>query len=95
MKAISLFSIALVFVLSACSITPAPVIDAPTPVLPTNILPATENPVAPATDTPQPASRFQSFPGTNCCSARMIEAGVYELPSWLGIPSLQTIELTR
>jgi hypothetical protein len=38
------------------------------------------------TVTPLPTSEFRSFRSANCCKAKAIEAGKYELPSWLGIP---------
>jgi hypothetical protein len=43
-------------------------------------------PTAEPTATPQAASPFESFPGTQCCNGTPVEPGEYALPSWTGLP---------
>jgi hypothetical protein len=79
--------ILVMFVLAACSSTaPASPTNMPTiapiPIQPTD----TPEPTLEPTNTPMPISPFKSFPRSICCSGKTIEAGEYELPSWVGIP---------
>jgi hypothetical protein len=85
MKSIHPLNILLLLILVSCSSTPAPATDVPSPVTP--ILP-TETPLpTPApTITPVPTSQFRAFRSANCCKAREIESGKYELPAWLDLP---------
>ena len=85
----------LMLILAACSATDIeePVSTTlPTTVPPTNTpLPTAEptdtpSPTSEPTNTPVPTSEFRSFRSANCCKAKTIEAGEYEIPSWLGIP---------
>jgi hypothetical protein len=88
MKRMSIVIAALLLIVAACSATPASVSEVPT-ITPTSIPPTASQTVAatvePA-DTPKPISPFLSFPSANCCKARTVEAGEYELPTWKGIP---------
>jgi hypothetical protein len=87
MKRISIVSIVLTLILAACGST-APVSESETPAAPPTSIPPTTpvEPTAEPTNAPEPVLQFQSFPGVGCCRGKTIEAGEYELPSWLGIP---------
>jgi hypothetical protein len=88
MKIIPTLTMVLVLIAAGCSspvaapageeptITPASTTAKPTTVL-TSITP---------TNTTEPVSQFQSFPGVGCCRGKIIEPGEYQLPTWLGIP---------
>lgn len=53
---------------------------------------ATATPVLPMatttlpTGTPTPDNQFLKFPSNLCCAGRTVQAGRYELPTWLDIP---------
>lgn len=91
MKKMLTLNLAIMLILAACS-NLAPVTDVltiqPTLTAPTAMASPSQTPaqIVEPTDTPEPAAQFQSFPSANCCKARTVEAGEYELPSWLGIP---------
>jgi hypothetical protein len=88
MKRMSIVIAALLLILAACSATLSSVSEVPT-ITPTSIPPTASQTVAPTVepaDTPKPISPFLSFPRANCCKARTVEAGEYELPAWMGIP---------
>jgi len=81
-------NLAFVLMIVSCQGTPVTVTAVPT-TTPTAIPPIasqTPAPISEPTDTPGSVSQFQSFPGAGCCSARTIEAGIYDLPPWLDIP---------
>ena len=37
-------------------------------------------------DMPQSFAQVSAFPNANCCDDKTVQAGVYELPAWLGLP---------
>jgi hypothetical protein len=82
-----ILSILAVLLLAACdSATSAAMTEVPT-MLPTSLSSTdTPTPTAAPTHTPVSNSQFQSFPRANCCRRKTIEAGEYELPSWLVVP---------
>ena len=79
---------------SAAAATSSAVIETSTDPPPTNTLVPTEKPTeAPtetATDVPTiaatPDPSLLQFPSVNCCKGVALEAGKYQVPSWLGIP---------
>jgi hypothetical protein len=86
MKIMKIFYVALLLITSACGTTPASINEFPT-ILPTAI-PVTSTPesITEPTNTTEPISSYLFFPRANCCKARTVEAGKYELPSWMEIP---------
>ncbi len=86
MTRIVIANLAFVLMIVSCQGTPVPATAASTTTLISILQTNTPAPTSAPTDTPALVSQFQSFPGAGCCSARAIEAGIYELPSWLGIP---------
>lgn len=95
MKRMIMLDLVSMLLLVACSTatsTPASATDAPT-TLPTPVPPThTPVPTSKPTDTPVPVSQFKSFPSAICCNGKTIEAGEYELPSWLGIPLTMEVD---
>jgi hypothetical protein len=82
----------LALVLTACGTAPVSPASSPT-TIPTSIPPTnTLTPTLVPTETPQPDSPFLSFPAANCCKARTVEAGEYELPAWLVVPLTVDVE---
>jgi hypothetical protein len=80
-------TIFIVLMLAACSsAAPAAVTDAPTTAPTLMLATNTLAPTTESTNTPVPVAQLQPFPKSNCCSGKTIEAGAYELPSWVGIP---------
>ena len=51
-------------------------------IVPTNMPMPVSEPKNPSTQ----ASQFKSFPRANCCKARAVEEGDYDLPAWLDLP---------
>ena len=86
MKRTSIFSIILLLVITSCSASHVSITETatitPTSILPTNTPALTVVP----TNTPETIDPFLSFPSVNCCKARTVEAGKYELPSWQEMP---------
>jgi hypothetical protein len=72
--------------LAAC--TNAATTEAPTTPLPfaTNRPTRTPSPTVAPTETPVPGGLLLTMPGVACCRGQVLEAGVYELPLWLGVP---------
>ena len=86
MKGILTLNIVLMLIVVSCGRAPSPaptvLSDTATSIPPTITPSSTSEP----TNTAVSTSAFRAFRSANCCKAKTIEAGEYEMPSWLGIP---------
>ncbi len=87
MKKLIILIIGLMLILLACrSAASGTVFPMPTTMLPsiepTNLPTLASEPTNSSTQ----ASQLKSFPGANCCKARAVEAGDYDLPAWMDLP---------
>jgi hypothetical protein len=79
------FILAFTYLTSACgAATPAPIA--------TEFPAATLQPTPESPKTQDPTVELLSFPESICCNGRTVEAGVYEIPSWVGIPLTLEVE---